>query len=438
MKRFWLVLLSLGLIMAFSASAFAVDVKFSGNYQLGGIYLNKTSVADVTGTDALSTAFFFQRLRLFTEFAIAPGVSFNTRADIMKRAWGAARSAPSPAQDDLSAGSAAENENIVFDYAYVHFDTPLGFLQAGYMLDNVWGTQFGDSESPTGCLFYGKGIDKLFIGLMFYKEAEFSYTAKVAATAADRDVDKYVAFVMYTERNWNAGFLYVFVRNAAARGINETTKLHIFVPYVKANIGPVALESEVAYTTGKAPEFEAGAGNDVTVSQWSAYVNAVATFGPFYVGGTFAYVEGDDLGTTDKLEGGVLDGGKDWNPCLILWNYDRSYWVGGLAGNGISTNGSPMSNAWFYQAKAGVKPMDKLDIMGSVSYATADKNPAANWVSKNYGWEVDVTGTYKITNNLSYLLGFGYLITGDYFKGANAANNVANDYLVINKLTLTF
>lgn len=32
MKRFWLVLLSLGLVMAFSASAFAVDVKFSGSY----------------------------------------------------------------------------------------------------------------------------------------------------------------------------------------------------------------------------------------------------------------------------------------------------------------------------------------------------------------------------------------------------------------------
>ena len=35
----------------------------------------------------------------------------------------------------------------------------------------------------------------------------------------------------------------------------------------------------------------------------------------------------------------------------------------------------------------------------------------------NYGWEIDLTGTYKITNNLSYMLGAGYLFTGDIFKG---------------------
>jgi len=31
-EELWLVLLSLGLLMAFSASAFAVDVQFSGSY----------------------------------------------------------------------------------------------------------------------------------------------------------------------------------------------------------------------------------------------------------------------------------------------------------------------------------------------------------------------------------------------------------------------
>ena len=35
----------------------------------------------------------------------------------------------------------------------------------------------------------------------------------------------------------------------------------------------------------------------------------------------------------------------------------------------------------------------------------------------SYGTEIDLTGTYKITDNLSYMLGVGYLFTGDYFKG---------------------
>jgi hypothetical protein len=36
------------------------------------------------------------------------------------------------------------------------------------------------------------------------------------------------------------------------------------------------------------------------------------------------------------------------------------------------------------------------------------------------------------------MLGAGYLWTGDYYKGTNAASSVTNNYLLINKLTLTF
>jgi len=36
------------------------------------------------------------------------------------------------------------------------------------------------------------------------------------------------------------------------------------------------------------------------------------------------------------------------------------------------------------------------------------------------------------------MLGIGYLFTGDYFKGTAANSQVSDDYMVINKLTLTF
>ena len=184
----------------------------------------------------------------------------------------------------------------------------------------------------------------------------------------------------------------------------------------------------------------------------SGWIDAKATFGAVYFGGTIAYVSGDDPATTEKREGGTLTGGRDWSPNLIMWNYDRSMWIGSLnssatttaigttatavAGNAFGTTG--MTNALLYQGRVGVTPTDKLDIMASFTYATADKAPVANWVSKDYGYEFDVTATYKLTSNLTYMLGAGYLWTGDYFKGTDSANQVQNDYLVINKLTLTF
>src|SRR5208337_1421237 len=103
-----------------------------------------------------------------------------------------------------------------------------------------------------------------------------------------------------------------------------------------------------------------------------------------------------------------------------------------------------ISNAMMGQFFLGVKPMPKLDIKASYTIAQADQNvgatpaAAALWQSKNYGSELDVTATYKIYDNLSYMVGFGYLWAGDFWKGTNAAATIDNDYLITHKLTLSF
>ncbi len=119
-----------------------------------------------------------------------------------------------------------------------------------------------------------------------------------------------------------------------------------------------------------------------------------------------------------------------------MWNYDRTNWAGTLTGYNGANQDTSMTNGWFFQVRGGLRPVDKLDIMASVSYARADKPRTV--LDREYGWEADLTATYKITNNLSYMLGMGYLFTGDYYKGTNGANDINNDFLVINKLTLTF
>jgi hypothetical protein len=134
-----------------------------------------------------------------------------------------------------------------------------------------------------------------------------------------------------------------------------------------------------------------------------------------------------------------------------MFNSERNYWVGGIQGYDDKNNGAPMTNAFFAQLRAGVKPVDKLDVMASLSWAKMYRADAASLgvqAGRDYGIEVDVTGTYKITNNLSYMLGAGYWFVGKYYKGAGIAGDtdasgilygdVKNDFMVINKLTLTF
>jgi len=83
MKRFALILLALGLVAAFSTTVFALDVKFSGEYYAAGMYLDKTSLnkdSYLKGTPPaivasnVSTAFYYQRLRVKTDFIVSPGL----------------------------------------------------------------------------------------------------------------------------------------------------------------------------------------------------------------------------------------------------------------------------------------------------------------------------------------------------------------------------
>ena len=455
MKRFWLVLLTLGLVMAFSTSVFAADVKFTGSFYAAGMYLDNTSFMG-NGSEKPSTAFYYQRMRIKAEFIATPALKLVTQFDAMERMWGHVRSTvPLVTANDVdSYGTRAENENIAFDYAYVWYASKIGIWEVGIMEDGVWGTVFGDNSEPEGKIKYTFIKMPFIAGLQIVKLNEFSDNAVNASVYSDRDVDKYQGFFIFNWKGGQAGLLGIFINNRSMKpnfglwpavASSYTQQVFGAQPYVKAKFGPVAVEAEAWYLTGKVMKWQDEVPaiflNDIDLSAWSVYVNAVADFNMFYFGGTFAYLSGDDDTTTDKVEGGpgTVNGGRDWNPCLIMFNWDRNYWAGAMAGYGVTADSGVMTNAYFGQLKAGVRPISDLDIALSVAYAKADKLPTG-YFEKDYGWEVDVTATYKITNNLSYMLGAGYLFTGDYYEATRAVitDNVEDNFIVLNKLTLTF
>jgi hypothetical protein len=494
MKRFWLVLLSLGLIMAFSASAFAVDVKFSGDYTVAGVYLNKIAVDNgfegfpgEIGSHNPSTAFYYQRLRIGTDFIVAPCLKLVTKLDALDRIWGGARSdadssgwAYNQATPNTggTSGTRAESENIVMDLLYLEYTSPVGLFKVGYQSDFTFGTVFGDRSNgtPSGQIQYFIPIGPVVLFAGLAKEIDNSASAiphGYSATRTDRDFDSYRIAGIFnfntSQAKGEAGALLLWNRDATNRGTFSgpadagpfLTNAFNLVPYFKATVGPVALQGELNYGFGNARKYESyftqGPGeSDMTISTLSVFLDATVNLGMVYAGGSFAYVSGQDIGKTDQVQSGVGNtGGLDWNPCLILFNTDLDYWAGDIAGHTNSVVNGEMVNAWFFQGRVGVKPTPKLDAMVSVSYAMADKKvtpyevaPGVEWYAPtpggSYGLEVDITGTYKITNNLSYMLGMGYLFTGDYFKGLDAYQNsfgnakVSDDFIVINKLTLSF
>jgi hypothetical protein len=461
MKKFWLVLLSLGLIMSFSVSAFAVDVKVSGEYYAAGMYLNKVYLgkSDYDGEwTNPSTAFYFQRLRVGTDFVVSPCLKLVTRFDAMERIWGGQRSGYG-GSDSFSAGTRAENENIAFDLVYIDYTAPVGQFRVGYQKESTWGTIFGNNgeATPTGQIRYDRTFGAFSVVAMIAKMTDYSYSAVNYEDQTDIDSDSYRVGGVYNFKNdkiaGSAGVLLIYGRDATNKYDGSSSYLaraYTVNPYFKTAIGPVALQGEAFYTFGDSKYYDNELNPDSPdkkIDAWRIFLDAAAKFGMVNVGGSFAWLSGDDPGTEDKAEG-YSTAGVDWNPCLIMFNNNLNYWVGPIEGFGgvdASVIDRPMSNAWFFQGRVGVNPTPQWDILLSLSYAQADKSPLSNgsktFTGKTYGTEIDLTATYKITNNLSYMLGAGYLFAGDYFKGCDDPKNqfkINDDFILINKLTLTF
>ena len=439
MKRIWLVLLSLGLVMAFSVSALAVDVKFSGQYYVQGMYLDKTDVLDASDGNDPSTAFFFQRFRLGTDFIVSDCLKLVTRVDIMERTW---------EQDTDAYTGGTDQRNVDWDVAYIDYTSPIGKFVVGYMEDYTWGTIWGNrATGPTaGQIKYIVPIPKTPVMMVFAyaKEEENNLNVQGGMPAEDRDFDSYRVGPIVNFKSdaaaGEAGILFVYNNVNQYRGLplSPTTApfkqdMYVIQPYFKAKFGPVAMQGEVNYAFGER-DFETNLVDDKDINSWTAWLDADANFGMFSVGGSVAYVQGQDPAETDEINN-ALTGGRDWNPCLIMYNNNMFYtWIGAMPGAVENVNGE-ITNAIFGQVRGSVTPIPQLTAGMSLSYARADEDLGGD---SEKGFEVDLTGTYKITNNLSYMLGVGYLFTGDFYKGPAGTGDIEDDYVVLNKLTLSF
>jgi len=447
MKKLLVVLLSLGLLVAFSATASAVDVKFGGQYYLTGVYRsNSTGVKD---DDHTSRAWFYTRTRIQPVFTIAEGLTFTMRLDALEKQWGQTNfknvnfsdETLSRKQNPTYEPGRGVQENVEFERAYVTFKTAIGAFQVGYQSADEWGTAFTDSGTTRPRICYILPVGPVTIQAIYEKwyDSDTAVPYGAANRKVDADYDTYAIAPIFKYKGGDAGLLFKYYANASQRDATlgaYRSKVYQIAPYAKATFGPVYVEGEFNYWGGKVAEFDAG-GHDKDMSSWTAYALAKMNLGPAYVGAQFGYATGDDGTDATKVKTAPGGGGTSWNPALILMNDDLNTWGGGGAGtsnpNGVT---SKKLNMMLAQAFGGFKVTPKFSLDASLTWAKVNEKLTA--VDDKLGTEIDLTATYKIYDNLSYMFGAGYLFTGDYFKGANQNAEVGNDYLLINKLTLSF
>ncbi len=457
MKKLLVVLLSLGLIVAFSMTASAADVKFGGSYYVVGVYGNNPSLSD----NGYSHAFFYQRVRLQPVFQIAEGLTFTARMDALEKQWG--NTNWKGGTDDLSLSrptvpvttpKRGTQENIEFERGYVTFMTGIGQFQVGYQNVDDWGTEFGDYSNSRPRIMYATKVGNLNL-IATYEKVYESDTAGLApySNKVDADNDTYALSGIYKDKGTEAGLLYKYYAYNSNKPAGAKTLMTQLSPYAKITAGPLYFEGEATYWFGKTAQYEPpapAAAKDVDLNAWSLYLKGKMNAGAGYVGALFSFASGNDLSDDTKNTTAPSGGGIIMNPALLLLNDVMNTWTGGISASspGLSAANPVTSskyNTVIYNAFAGFNPNPKLNVEAALTYATVDKKALSKTagvvtdaVSNKLGTEFDVKATYKIYDNLTYMVGAGYLWTGDYFKGASTTATVANDYVLLNQLTLSF
>jgi hypothetical protein len=463
MKRFWIALLSLGLIMAFGTSVFAADVKFSGEFFMQGWYNKNASLIDQNNaqigasTDARnlrgSSAFYTQRLRMGMDIDVAKGLKLGTRFDALERRWVAARKAI-PTNNGI-ATTDNEQENIGFEIAYVQFFLPFGIITAGNTIAGQFGTPFNDYvgyDNPIIAYTFMKGPWTVSASMKKSQDG-VAYPGTPIGGGTDNDSDSYTLQVQNKWKTGNAGMQLTYVRSRTASP-TYTTDIPFGILFFRNQFGKIFIEDEalIVLPFKKFMDFGNPLATDIENKlSVSNYFNINVDLAPAKVGFMFVYSPGDDPTTLGKREGGyhgTLGNDKSFNPSLIMFNNDYVTWMGAINGNqsAIYANNNPVQtslgtffdNVWYFQVYGDFAVNKKLTLGAALAYAFAEEKPSAAYVSKKYGYELDATMKYKIYDNLEYMIGAAYLFTGDYFKGTNAATQIKDNYLITHKLTLTF
>ncbi|HET6488573.1 MAG TPA: hypothetical protein VFG28_02335 [Syntrophales bacterium] len=487
MKKLLIGFLAVGLIMGFAMTASAQpNIKASGQLYIQGTYANQPSLLN----NGLSKANVANRLRMQFEIQVQEGLKLTTRFDALERAWG---QVPAVLTDSATSTNYVRPENnISFERAYVTFNALYGVFDVGYKQSRVWGTCAfcDDYDSDPGVLYtymmgpwtFAANWDKRantdsftrwFTGLQSDVQGEGSGTQAAGTTLAgtNNDHDVYQIWAIYRWATGQAGLRFEMDYDAAGGKIlsnqsqlnpfngagtsgqmgEYTTQFYELAPYVQWKYGPFDLEGELRYVWGTinrnvlngnvAAGVAAPTGGNVDRGGWSLYLNPKYTAGGIYGGLEFAYISGDDPNTTDKYEAGT-PGGQAWDPLLMFGNYWYTKYFGAMGSiamaNGQTTSIGPYEqNLIMLKPYIGWKVNPQLEFVAQYGWLKANQKPT-NFVGDSYGSELDIYGTYKIYNNLSYTVGFGYFWTGDYFKGTTGATSISDTWMVTNALNFTF
>ena len=147
-----------------------------------------------------------------------------------------------------------------------------------------------------------------------------------------------------------------------------------------------------------------------------------------------------NLGTTLELEEpGNVQTARDFRPLLItstkadIFNSEfeeSSSWAGETTPQTTSTNSIALA--------AQYNATQNISLLGAFGLTRNLWTPDIENYESESGWEANLGVIYKLLNNFSYEMHFGYMDTGNLFTERSSYSDVESIIMVSNRLTMSF
>lgn len=213
--------------------------------------------------------------------------------------------------------------------------------------------------------------------------------------------------------------------------------------YVRKTLGPLAIQGEAHVSSEKSGPHDAVTtrfyGQNQDGRAMALHLDARMDRGAAYVGSRVLYAIGssDAAGKKEGLsssEQAMAFGTENlgaFSTLLLNGGYNDSLKTPANI-PGVKNNSDSIR---LYQVYGGYSPSNKIDMMARLNYAETGKARAG--YGKSYGAELDILGSYKISDNLTYNIGAAYILSGSSFKD-NTSAETSNAYHLLHWLNLNF
>ena len=449
MKKVLSTIAALGLVAGIATSASALELKSKGSYTLdnhqvfegrGVLNGNGIEMQDAADKPNDTDGWFEHRFQYEPTLIVNDKVSIKARIRFIDwGVWGK--------QDDTSISDGA---NFSVRRMWMVYKSPVGVWEIGRRPAGAWENNFvntagrGDRIMWKSAKMFGPDVSMY----AFYQKIT---DVDGYENVSDRDydyVEAYTAFKGFGKTSIAVGY---YADNTQDFGATTTVaedgtesvsygftknraRIKGYGDYQFTDM--LGMELEFDYISGTVESNQPGkADKDITGMAFMADLQA--NFGAAQTSLMYFYLSGDDNATDNDLEAysGTGGSGADFEPLYVLTGAKTS-----ILNNDMGSSneyGAKARNAGVHAIvlSADFQASDKLGLHAAVGAAEAASELPG--YDSDYGYEVNAGASYKLLDNLTYNLHFGWLATGDFFK-LGTANDVQDITVLYNNLTMTF